>query len=194
MEAPRESVKWMRYNELAAAIGIPRESARQFASRKRWPRRQGEDGRARIAVPLEVLRSQSRSAPTGEGVLPDARDQLSSDETPAICILEHHVEHLEDELEEAKRELDRTRTTLAGEAALKQALVTAFERQISETRVEIDRVRTERDGLRAECDRLRSVTQERLEVSLRAAQERAEAATQAGAKPPNKRWWRRGAC
>jgi chromosome segregation ATPase len=148
------------------------------------------DGRARIAVPLEVLLSESPSAETGQ-VPSDATGRPSSDETAAIRILEHHFEHLEGEVEEAKTELDRMRTVLAGDAAVKQALIEAFERQVAETRAEIERLRAERDGLKADCERWRSLAQERFEASLRAAQERAEAAAQAAAKPPKKRWWRR---
>jgi hypothetical protein len=192
MEDVSEDVKWLKYNELASALGIPRESARQLVIRRRWPRRQGNDGRARIAVPLEVLLPESPSAETGQ-VPPDATGRPSSDETAAIRILEHHVEHLEGEVEEAKTELDRMRTVLASDAAVKQALIEAFERQVAETRAEIERLRAERDSLKADCERWRSLAQERLEASLRAAQERAEAAAQAAAKPPKKRWWRRRA-
>jgi chromosome segregation ATPase len=188
MEDVSEDVKWLKYNELASALGIPRESARQLVIRRRWPRRQGNDGRARIAVPLEALRSESPSAETGQ-TPSDATNQ----QTAAIRILEHHVEHLEGEVEEAKTELDRMRTVLAGEAEVKQALIESFERQVAETRAEIESLRAERDGLKADCERWRSVAQERLEASLRAAQERAEAAAQAAAKPPKKRWWRRRA-
>ena len=48
-------VKWMTYAELAAALGIGGDSARNLARRKRWSRKPGNDGLARIGVPAEHL-------------------------------------------------------------------------------------------------------------------------------------------
>jgi hypothetical protein len=188
MEDVSEDVRWLKYDELASALGIPRESARQLVNRKRWPRRQGNDGRARVAVPLEALLAESPAAATGQ-----APSDAMNQQTAAIRILEHHVEHLEDEIEEAKTELGRMRAVLAGEAAVKQGLIEAFERQVAETQAQVERIRAERDAHKADCERWRSVAQERLEASLRAAQERAEAAAQAAAPPRKKRWWHRRA-
>jgi hypothetical protein len=70
-------------------------------------------------------------------------------------------------------------------------LIEAFERQVAETRAQVERIRAERDGFKADCERWRSVAQERLEASLRAAQERAEAAAPVAAPPRKKRWWDR---
>lgn len=187
MEDVIEDVRWLKYDELASALGVPRESARRLVDRKRWPRRQGNDGRARVAVPLEALLAESPAAATGQAPS-DAMNQQSA----AIRILEHHVEHLEDEVEEAKTELGRMRTVLAGEAAVKQVLIEAFERQAAEARAQVERIRAERDGFKADCERWHSVAQEQLEASLRAAQERAEAAAQVASPPrKKKRWWHR---
>ncbi len=42
------AVRWMTYDEIAEALSINRESARQLAIRKRWGRRKGNDGKARV--------------------------------------------------------------------------------------------------------------------------------------------------
>src|SRR3954465_2796512 len=47
-----DAVRWLTYAEIATAFGITRESARQLVIRKRWPRHKGNDGRARVGVPL----------------------------------------------------------------------------------------------------------------------------------------------
>lgn len=48
------ATRWMTYAELAAFLGVEEESARRRAMRRRWPRRAGNDGRTRVAVPAEV--------------------------------------------------------------------------------------------------------------------------------------------
>ena len=49
------AVEWLTYDELADRLGIGRESARTLVKRKRWARQPGNDGRARIGVPLEEI-------------------------------------------------------------------------------------------------------------------------------------------
>ena len=53
--ARMSDVRWLAYDEVAAAFGIRRGSARQLATRKQWPRRKGNDGKARMGVPAEDL-------------------------------------------------------------------------------------------------------------------------------------------
>lgn len=49
----------LTYRELAARLGVKPESARKTAQRKRWKRVTGNDGLARVIVPVEALaRSQ----------------------------------------------------------------------------------------------------------------------------------------
>src|SRR5215218_4136753 len=108
------SVKWMSYDELAAAIGINRESARQLAIRKRWGRRKGNDGKARVGVPEEVLRPDPRPA-TGPETGPSPSESTSvapSDDRSPIRVLTRHIERLEQELVTAK-EKAAERDTLA---------------------------------------------------------------------------------
>lgn len=47
--------KSLTYHELAAWRGISLASARKYAQKKRWPRTLGNDGQARILVPVEAL-------------------------------------------------------------------------------------------------------------------------------------------
>ena len=48
-------VQSMTYAELAAALGIGADSARNLVRRRRWHRTAGNDGMARIAVPVDYL-------------------------------------------------------------------------------------------------------------------------------------------
>ena len=54
-----DGVRWLSYAEMADALGIGRESARVLARRKRWPRRPGNDGQARIGVPEEEIAARN---------------------------------------------------------------------------------------------------------------------------------------
>lgn len=45
----------LTYRELAARLGVKPESARKTAQRKRWKRVTGNDGLARVIVPVEAL-------------------------------------------------------------------------------------------------------------------------------------------
>lgn len=45
----------LTYRELAARLGVKSESARKTAQRKRWKRVTGNDGLARVIVPVEAL-------------------------------------------------------------------------------------------------------------------------------------------
>jgi hypothetical protein len=50
-----EPVRIMTYRELATALGIGEESAQRRAQRRKWRRMRGNDGKARVAVPLSVI-------------------------------------------------------------------------------------------------------------------------------------------
>lgn len=45
----------LTYRELAEMLGVKPESARKTAQRKRWKRVTGNDGLARVLVPIEAL-------------------------------------------------------------------------------------------------------------------------------------------
>lgn len=58
-----DEVEWLTYDDLADRLGIERESARTLVKRRRWERRPGNDGKARIGVPVQAL---SRGEPGSE--------------------------------------------------------------------------------------------------------------------------------
>jgi hypothetical protein len=62
----------MTYAEIAATFGIAHDSARRLVRRKRWTRTKGNDGTARIEVPLDAL-------PTSSDPDPGPRDSLGDD-------------------------------------------------------------------------------------------------------------------
>jgi hypothetical protein len=96
-------IRWLTYDELSSELGIARESARQLVIRKRWSKNKGNDGKARIGVPEELLQART-SADTGDGTSPDTSHDPSEspsadtgDDPSVIRVLTRHIERLEKE-------------------------------------------------------------------------------------------------
>jgi hypothetical protein len=102
-------VQWLTYDELAERLGIGRESARTLVKRKRWARQTGNDGRARIGLPVEELEARSESAvrveqeqdQPGEQAGDRSPDRASEHSPEVMAVLTRHIERLEAQLEEA---------------------------------------------------------------------------------------------
>jgi len=105
----------MTYDDLAAALGIAPDSARRLVARKKWSRRPGNDGKARISVPADALPDVAPVIP------PDVTPVITPDVAPdALQVLTRHIERLEAELTAMRAERDK-----AGELALQLAALTA---------------------------------------------------------------------
>ncbi len=63
--------RWLTYAELAEARGVKEPAAVRLVQRRRWERHQGNDGAARIAVPVSELRPSKTAAPAVMVVAPD---------------------------------------------------------------------------------------------------------------------------
>jgi hypothetical protein len=69
MADPRADTRLMTYAELGEAIGRSEVAARAMAMRKRWKRVLGNDGRARVAVSIELVeRLKTKADARAEGV------------------------------------------------------------------------------------------------------------------------------
>jgi hypothetical protein len=74
-------ITWMTYAELGRARGISPASAKRLAIRRHWRRHQGNDGTARVAVPVtEAVRRDEAVAPTSD-VTSDAPGDVTRDVT-----------------------------------------------------------------------------------------------------------------
>lgn len=157
-----EDVRLLTYDEIASAFGITRESARQLVIRKRWGRRKGNDGKARIEVPEEALENVSPPEHTppapSDNTGDDPSDRTSSstgddpshdtsDLSAAVAILERHTGRLEGELAamrvkletmEGERDVERAR---AGQVAVLEAVLEIERTRLAEARQEADRWR-----------------------------------------------------
>ena len=69
----------MTYAEIAIALGVGQDSARNLVRRKRWNRKRGNDGLARIDVPVEYLDEAAithKADPTNDPSSPPPMGQL----------------------------------------------------------------------------------------------------------------------
>jgi hypothetical protein len=73
--------RWVTYEELGHIRGIGRESAVKLVQRKRWRRTRGNDGEARVCVPLDWL---VPTKPTTEDSSPAHSHRHSPDTSPDI--------------------------------------------------------------------------------------------------------------
>jgi len=110
-----EPVRIMTYRELAAALGIDEESAQRRAQRRKWRRMRGNDGKARVAVPLSVIPDApevipSNDAPGNEGIVPPA---AASTLASLLLDLAAQVKAARDTLDAARAERDAARAEVA---------------------------------------------------------------------------------
>jgi hypothetical protein len=99
----------LTYAELAEALKITPASANKLARRKRWPRVPGNDGRARISVPEDVLVRRD-NPPDSPLDVPPVSPQVSPPPSPPdnlIKALEAHVETLKAQLAAAEARISK---------------------------------------------------------------------------------------
>jgi hypothetical protein len=153
-------VEWLTYDEIAERLGMGRESARTLVKRKRWARQQGNDGRARIGVPVEEIASRQEQSGERSPERPEEQSPERSEERTGevLAVLTRHIERLEAQLDEAhKRAADR-----------------------DEIAIQRDAARAERDVVTAQVEALRT--------ALAAAEQDRDRWHEAATKQ-SRRWW-----
>lgn len=156
--------RWLTYDDMAETLGITPDSARRLATRHKWPRRPGNDGRALVAVPEERLDRphEPRAEPAAEDG--PGEDAGGRDARALIVYLERRVGELTDELagarrlaleareearrvgEEAREEARHARAAAdaaraaAGQADVLTALMAAERAHLAEVRVDRERL------------------------------------------------------
>ena len=84
---------WLTYADLAKALGITPEAARQKSIRGRWRRQRGNDGKALVLVDLEAEKASHASRKR-----PDEHPVGRPDERRTIEALESHVATLKGDI------------------------------------------------------------------------------------------------
>jgi len=144
----------LTYAELAKALGINTASAKRLAIRKGWQKTIGNDGKARVAVPVERLDQSEGDSPKGNdtgdvaGVVmgPVAGDDpgaVTSDVPPPLNGSRQLLAYLESRVSELTGELKEARETIA---------------TLNETAKRVEGLQAEAKGLEAllEAERKRS--------------------------------------
>src|SRR3954447_15775909 len=98
-------MRLLTYDEIASAFTINRESARQLVARKRWARRKGNDGKARIEVPNDAFETTRADLdPPHDPIDNTGTDpphdplQHAGYETGVVAVLSRQIERLEADL------------------------------------------------------------------------------------------------
>lgn len=156
MRGARVETKSLTYAELGAALGITPASAKRLAIRRLWPKAQGNDGLARVAVPIERLSSPKHPAPAAGDAPGDDIDASPGDDTgddaggvtddvPTIVgMLRAQVGRLEADLEKATAGLDDAR------AALEVERIRAAQVDVLKAMLDAEKVRVEDANRRVE--------------------------------------------
>lgn len=155
---------WVTYFELAEVLALPSpEAARQRAIRKRWRRQTGNDGRARVLVDLDAVRTPSEHLSGRPFEHPDeGSDERPAERSPegvdaeAVQALRDHVETLRGALEQARADAGRERERADTERALgaqERARADQLAAEVLRLTAEAMRASTERDLARERTTR-----------------------------------------
>ena len=195
-------IKWLTYAELAEALGIGGDSARNLVRRKRWQRKPGNDGMARIGVPVEYLTEHAKPTKADDGIAPPISPPIKpptggpSDppiDGGIIEALNQHIERLEREVELLKQERDTERAR-AAQVDVLNAVLEVERRQAGDLRTERDHALERLDRAIERLDRVQAAhVDEMLTLREQMAtavndRDRLAAALQAHLALP---WWRR---
>jgi hypothetical protein len=133
--------RWLTYGELGRVRGIGRESAVKLAQRKRWRRIPGNDGVARVLVPLDWLTPAKE--PSGERS-PEASPEHSPELPGVISALEGAIAVLREQLDQAN-----------SRAVAAEARADRSDQAITAERSRADRAEAAGAGERARADQVR---------------------------------------
>jgi hypothetical protein len=92
-------VRWMSYAEAARTLRVTPESLHRRMRRNGWARREGNDGKPRVAVPLDVLR---RFDPVPDDALDDGPDARGAVPDNVLDERDLTIEALEGERDAAR--------------------------------------------------------------------------------------------
>lgn len=173
-------VRWMSYAELGQVRGISTASATRLAFRRKWRRQVGNDGTARVAVPIGEARRQHDRPHDG---MADVTGGARADTARVVAALEGAVAALRERAAAADRQADQAEK---GRGAAETRAERA-EQAITEAQNRAERAESGRDQERSRADTLQNQVQEAqtrlatLEAEAKAAHDRAWASGEAQA-------------
>ncbi len=160
--------RWMTYQELGEALKIEPASAKRLAIRRKWPKRPGNDGRARVGVPFDAFPERAAGDDTdgaaGDAALrpvPRTSDAAGDDTgavTVAVTALASHIKRLEGDIEALKQERDGAlsraadRDVIASQLEALRAVLDAERQRVDEWKAVADRFATQAEKLTAAAE------------------------------------------
>jgi chromosome segregation ATPase len=178
----------MTYSELADAIGRSEIAARSLAARKRWRRIPGNDGKVRLAVPVELLgklrdRSMHRSANASEDQSTPPSADASIDRV--VAVLEARISELQVELRETRATIE-TLSAKAGRVDVLEALLEVARQERDRWAVQAEQVVATVDPLKSTIEALKTALDAERGRLSELREERDHWRTAATAR---RRWW-----
>ncbi len=125
-------VRWMSYAEAAQTLRVTPESLHRRMRRNGWARREGNDGKPRVAVPIDALR---RFDPVPDVIQDGVPDNVPDERDRTIAALEAKAAVLRDALGRERERADQAEAR-AGRA----------EQRADQTEAERDAARSEREA------------------------------------------------
>lgn len=115
-----EFVRWMTYAELGRARGINIASATRLAFRRKWKRHPGNDGTARVAVPIGEDKPPHDNRVTHHADIPPvvrALETAVASLSERASVAETRADQAEARADRAEARADRADAALTGERA-----------------------------------------------------------------------------
>jgi hypothetical protein len=162
-----ETTRAMTYDEIAAALRISPDSARRLVRRRRWAKIRGNDGFARVNVPIERLEAAARASEDDpEAARDDDITDNPEDDPPGadhdagtgmlVAFLQARVTELATELGDARQKIDdfqdRARRAEV-RAAVAEAHLIERDQRIAATDAMLGEIRARMQSIQEERDR-----------------------------------------
>ena len=109
--AESPEIVWMTYREAGDRLGIKTDSVRRRAASRKWQRRPGNDGKARVGIPADVI-PDNTPAPIPDNspdITPDSISIELAEARAEIAGLRMKVESMELRLQEVASDRDAWR-------------------------------------------------------------------------------------
>lgn len=103
-----DGLLWLTYDEAAERLSVKKTSVQRMARAKKWPRRTGNDGKARISLPPDRL----TDSPAENAVTLPPPDQSAR-----IVAAEARAEELAQQVVDLRAERDRLLTIIERQAS-----------------------------------------------------------------------------
>lgn len=98
---------WLTYDEAAARLRILPDSVRRRAAARKWARRMGNDGKARVRIPTDAVSPDVRGDVT-PALTPDTSEELNAVRVE-LAALKAELAGVRDRLTDTQADRDRWR-------------------------------------------------------------------------------------